>query len=149
MRPWIPAALLGVLTLAACGDDDVDDPAAARDFLGQLQAQQYRTWSRATGWEARKKSIAAHGNEADIYVNTTLGETPAGATAWPDGSVIVKDSFRDGDLSLIAAMEKRPDGWYYAEWSADGTPKYAGRPSICTDCHDNGVDQVLAFTFPK
>ena len=144
---WSAGVLL--VALAACGEDDIDDPEAARAFLSKIQGENYRGWSRAPGWEARKGSIAVHGDEADIYINKTVSETAAGATAWPDGSIIVKDSFRGGDLRLIAAMEKRSGSWYFVEWSGSGDVKFAGRPSICTDCHGSGQDEVLAFGLPR
>lgn len=147
MKRWLPALLLAALV--SCGDDDIDDPAAAQAFLSRLQSENYRGWSRAPGWDARKKSISSHGDEADIYVNQTLADTPAGASSWPQGSVIVKDSFRGGGLRLIAAMEKRADGWYFAEWASDGEVKFAGRPDTCTNCHSSGQDEVLAFGLPK
>ncbi|MCU0656755.1 MAG: cytochrome P460 family protein [Polyangiaceae bacterium] len=147
MKAWLAGLLL--VGLAACGEDNVDDPEAAKAFLSKIQGENYRGWSRAPGWEARKESIAVHGNESDIYVNKTLSETPKGATAWPEGSIIVKDSFQGSDLRLIAAMEKRADGWYFVEWDGGGEVKFAGRPSICTDCHSSGQDEVLAFGLPR
>lgn len=143
------AGILGVIALAACGDEDIDDPEAARAFLAKIQGENYRGWQRAPGWEARKKSIAVHGDEADIYINSVMAGTATGASAWPEGSILVKDSFRGGSLRLIAAMEKRAGGWYYAEWDGEGEVKFAGRPSICTDCHSSGQDEILAFGLPR
>jgi hypothetical protein len=37
-------------------------------------------------------------------------------------------------------MEKRTEGWYFAEYSADGTPLFSGRPAICLDCHEARKD---------
>jgi hypothetical protein len=68
--------------------------------------------------------------------------------AWPTGSRIVKDGFDDGDLDLIAAMEKREDGWFWAEWDDEGDVIYSGTPELCTDCHRSGDDSVRAFSFP-
>lgn len=149
MRFLFAGLLLAAISTAACGDDNIDDPEAARAFLTRIQGEKYREWQRAPGWETRKKSIAVHGNDSDIYINTTMAQTQAGAAAWPEGSILVKDSFQGSDLRLIAAMEKRAGGWYYAEWAGDGEVKFAGRPSICTDCHSSGQDEVLAFGLPK
>ena len=82
-------------------------------------------------------------------MNRALLDAPKGAAAWPEGSIIVKDSFRGGELRLIAAMEKRAGGWYFVEWSGGGEVKFAGRPAICTDCHGSGQDEVLAFGLPR
>ena len=143
---WIAAPLLALV--CACSDD-IDDPEAAEAFLTRLRSENYQGWQRAKGWEARKPSISAHGDDADIFVNKTLADTPGGSASWPTGSIIVKDSYRGGSLRLIGAMEKRADGWYFVEWSGDGSVKYAGRPSICTNCHQNGQDEVLAFGLPQ
>jgi len=46
-------------------------------------------------------------------------------------------------------MEKRRDGWFWAEFDDDGEPKFSGRPSKCTDCHASGSDFVRAFSLPR
>jgi hypothetical protein len=88
----------------------------------------------------------------DIYVNDRVAEVLAlaePAERWPTGATIVKDGFSGSSLALIAIMEKRTDGWYWAEYDAAGDPDYAGRPSICTDCHRRGSDYVRAFALPR
>lgn len=144
---FVSTALLG--TLAACGDDQ--DPAGARQLWGRIHEQAYQGWDRAPGYESRRKSDAPHGDAVDIYVNATIADALAGGAiaAWPVGSLIVKDGFDDGDPHLVAAMEKRDDGWFWAEWSPDGEASYSGRPEVCTDCHASGADQVRAFGLPR
>jgi hypothetical protein len=69
---------------------------------------------------------------------------------WPVGSLIVKDGYsNDGELELVAAMEKREGGWFWAEWDGKGSAKYSGSPDICTDCHSRGADFVRAFSLPR
>jgi hypothetical protein len=139
----------GVLVLA-CGDDQ--DPDGAAELWGRIHAQNYRTFARAPGFEQRRPSAAAHGDAVDIYVNETISEALRAAGPlrhWPEGSLIVKDGFDGGDFDLVAAMEKRADGWFWAEWDADGDAAYSGRPSICTECHAAGADSVRAFVLPK
>ncbi len=142
--------LLAVLLLAACGDDQ--DPDGAAQLWGRIHAENYRGWARPPGFEQRRPSSAAHGNAVDIYVNEIVSEalrSPSPLTAWPTGSLIVKDGFDDGDLDLVAAMEKRADGWFWAEWDDEGDASYSGRPSLCIDCHASGSDSVRAFPLPK
>ncbi len=73
-------------------------------------------------------------------------------TEWPEGSLIVKDGYdSDNALDLIAAMEKRADGWFWAEWldHESSTSDFSGKPDICIDCHQPGDDFVLGFGFPS
>ena len=57
-------------------------------------------------------------------------------------------SFESVRVSSVA-MERRSDGWYWAEWRASGSSIYSGRPSLCIDCHALGSDSVLAFSLPR
>lgn len=118
----------------------------------RIHSENYRGWARAPGFEQRRSSSAAHGDAVDIYVNETIAEalrSPSALTAWPTGSLIVKDGFDDGDFELVAAMEKRADGWFWLEWDAGGDASYSGRPSLCIECHASGADSVRAFALPK
>jgi hypothetical protein len=151
MRPralWT-TLLPPLLLAAACGDDQ--DPAGAGELWSRIHAENYRSWMRAPGFEQRRPSNAAHGDAVDIYVNKVVADVFAGGPlpAWPKGSLIVKDGFDDGDFDLVAAMEKRDDGWFWAEWDNEGDAIYSGRPSTCTDCHASGSDSVRAFALPK
>lgn len=137
------------LSLLGCGDDQ--DPAGAKRLLNQVRADEYRMWDRAPGYESRRSSNAPHGGAVDIYVNDVLTDALMGSVAiseWPVGSIIVKDGFDGNDLDLIAMMEKRDSGWFWAEFDSDGDSLYSGRPSLCIDCHRRGADFVRAFSFP-
>ena len=143
------AAFAVMLFAAGCGDDQDEE---ARALLARVRAEGYRSWDRAPGYEERRESSAPHGGAVDIYVNDRVAEVlalEAAAAEWPEGSVIVKDGFSGSSLELIAVMEKRSDGWYWAEYDAAGDPDYAGRPAICTDCHRRGSDYVRAFALPR
>jgi hypothetical protein len=86
-----------------------------------------------------------------MFVNDVVADALAAdsvLTEWPEGSIIVKDGYTDdGELALIALMEKRADGWFWAEYDGDGEILYSGVPDVCVDCHDSGSDFVLAFGF--
>jgi hypothetical protein len=143
------APLALALFLAACGDNQ--DDAGARALLAKVRQQEYRSWDRAPGYETRRSTSAPHADSVDIYVNDLVQEvlsTDASATSWLEGSIIVKDGFSGSDLELIAIMEKRSDGWYWAEYDDDGDPDYSGHPEICIDCHRRGSDYVRAFGLP-
>ena len=141
--------LLTVGPGAGCGDDQ--DPEGARALWRQIHALEYRQWQRAPGYERRRSSDAPHGGAVDIYINDVVAEALAAGeplSEWPVGAMIVKDGFDGSDLELVAAMDKREDGWFWAEWDDEGDADYSGRPDTCTDCHRSGDDHVRAFVFP-
>jgi len=137
-----------VVCVAGCGDDQAPEEAAA--LLTRIRADDYRAWDRAPGYETRRSSSSPHSEEVDIYIDPTIAGalTAESLDEWPLGSLIVKDGFDGGDLELIAVMEKREDGWFWAEYF-DGESKYSGKPDVCLDCHDAGNDYVLAFDLPR
>lgn len=136
---------------ASCGDDQ--DPDGAKALLAKVRAAPYQQWRRAPGYETRQKARAPHSDFVDIFINPVVQKALDDSkplTEWPLGSIIVKDGFDgDGDHDIIAVMEKRPDGWYWAEYDGDGDSLYSGHPEICTDCHASGADGVRAFGLPK
>lgn len=145
-RAWMVTASI---VLAGCGDNQ--DDAGARRLLQEVRADDYRSWARAPGYETRRSSNAPHSDAVDIYINPLVQATLEEGTnvqSWPTGSVIVKDGFSGSSLDLIAIMEKRTDGWYWAEYDDDGDPDYSGKPEICIDCHASGSDSVRAFGLP-
>jgi hypothetical protein len=150
-RSALSAALVAASSLSAASCTDDQDPEGAASLYEQLQAADYRSWARAPGYSARRSSSAPHGNEVDIYVNDVVASALAAGEpleAWPEGSLIVKDGWDGSDLELIAAMEKRSDGWYWAEWDGEGSSLYSGKPAVCADCHASGDDYVRAFGLP-
>lgn len=146
--PRLALALLATLGATSCRDDQ--DPGGASELLDRLRADDYRGWARAPGYPERRASAAPHGGEVDLFVNDVVEEALAGpgVDTWPVGSLIVKDGFDGGALSLVAAMEKRADGWYWAEWDAAGASLYSGKPGLCVNCHASGADYVRAFGLP-
>jgi hypothetical protein len=144
----VAGALLGAL-LGGCGDNQ--DDAGARRLLARVREDHYRSWERAPGWPSRRATSAPHGETVDIYVNDVISEALVVAdplTRWPKDSIIVKDGWDGSDLEIIAIMEKRSDGWYWAEFDDDGDPDYSGHPDVCIDCHRDGSDYVRSFRLP-
>jgi hypothetical protein len=97
----------------------------------------YRSWAHAPRYPFKMASNTAHGSEVEVFVNAPLAQAIDGkpATAWPEGSIIVKDIYSRRSLSHVAAMEKRGGKWFWAEFDAEGEPIYSGEPAICLDCH--------------
>jgi len=140
---------------AACGGQD-DDPAGASALWDKINAAPgFRSWSRAPGYPVRQPSFTAHANEVEVFVSKEIKATlagPAPAREWPVGSIVVKEGFSGGYRKLVAVMEKRADGWFWAEYNDDGETIYSGRPSICVDCHDDRKDYsdwVYTFELPR
>ncbi len=98
----------------------------------------------------RELTQAIRGRQLD-YLAASTPVSPQAVGAWPLGSVIGKDGWRaDGEtLHIVAVMEKRDDGWFWAEYDGSGEPLYSGSPSVCTGCHASGADYVRAFGFPQ
>ena len=135
--------------LCACGDNQ--DEMGARNLLAEIRAQGYRGWERAPGHPARAASNAPHGDQVDIYVNQVVSDALAAGEplgTWPLDSIIAKDGWDGSELVRIAVMQKRSDGWFWAEYDGDGDPSYSGHPETCTDCHQSGSDYVLSFQLP-
>jgi hypothetical protein len=146
MRPFVSLLLVAV---GACRQNDSPDEAA--ELLERVRAEDYPSWQRAPGYEERTPSNAPHSDQVEMFVNDVVADALAAdsvLTEWPEGSIIVKDGYTDdGELALIALMEKRADGWFWVEYDGDGEILYSGVPDVCVDCHDSGSDFVLAFGF--
>ena len=151
------AAVALLVVGAGCNDQRSSYPTTpqqtneAQDFWGKIHTQAYRGWNRAPGHATRTASTAPHGDSVDVFVNTIIATTLTSGlhpTAWPEGSIVVKDGFTHGAQTRVAAMEKRSNGWFWAEYRPDGTVLASGRPAACTGCHASGSDYVRAFHLP-
>lgn len=151
----VPLRFIGLIAAAALAqascrqNDEADD---ASELLSRVREDDYRTWTRAPGYASRAPAGSPHSDQVEIFVNGIVEGALAspGAAVWPEGSIIVKDGYADdGVLELVAIMEKRATGWFWAEYDgASGEPLYSGSPDICVDCHGSGDDFVRAFGFP-
>ena len=140
------------LCFAAIGCGDNQDPDGARELWRKLQALDYRSWERAPGYAQRRASNAPHSDAVEIFVNDVVAdalESESASDSWPVGSLIVKDGWDGDTLDLVAVMEKRASGWYWAEYDGGGDADYSGSPSVCIDCHRSGDDFVRAFGLPS
>lgn len=145
-------AKLGLVALLSCGcsGEDIDE-SGGQALWQMLQDEDYQQWQAAPGYEQPKPTVRAHGSTARVYVNDVVETALAdsGLDEWPTGSLLAKDSFDgSGTRTLVAALQKRDDGWYFAEWSASGEVKYAGSPEVCINCHQAGNDWVLSVALP-
>ena len=146
MKRWLLIALL----IGACGEDQQPEEAIA--FWDEIQAADYRSWTRAPGHEERLPSRAAHGDSVDVFINDVIVAALADETTseWPVGSIIVKDGYDGDDLKFVAGMEKLPSGeWFWVEYNGEGDTLFSGAPTICTGCHEIGDDGVRGFFLPN
>ncbi len=141
---------------AAPGCRQDDDPDGARRLFAKIvERPGFRAWPRAPGYPARAPSFTSHADAVEVFVNDAMSRALAGPNAivaWPEGSIVVKEGYRGGDRALVAVMEKRADGWFWAEYDANGEPLYSGRPDVCLDCHahrEDYSDWVYAFELPR
>lgn len=82
------------------------------------------------------------------------GRLPIGATL-KDGSLIVKEIYAGGKLSLYAIMKKNSDskfstnGWLWAEYEPDGKVKYSvgEKGKSCISCHSSTSNRDLTKSF--
>jgi hypothetical protein len=151
-RTHLVVAMLVGLALA-CGQDD--DPEGARILWEKVNAGAgFKSWQRAPGFATRKPSFTAHASAVEIFINPDLDAVLRTklVTEWPVGSIVVKEGYSGNSRRQVAIMEKRADGWFWAEYDDGGTAKYSGRPAICVDCHDNRKnysDWVYSFELPR
>ncbi len=159
------STLSTILFLFACnGTESNNNPSEqaqqntveiASQLWNKILTEDYRnTFARAPGFATRQPSNAPHSSFVDIFINDTVSQVLNSTQAlqdWPIGSLIVKDGYNtQGILSLVALMEKRADGWFWAEFlDVNSTvADFSGAPIICTSCHLTGDDFVRAFSLP-
>ena len=148
-RTALATAVLS-LAFAGCGDDQ--DPTGAQLLWDRIAVENYQSWERAPKYETRKPSFTSHSESVEIFMNPILAKSVAERPVkeWPVGSLVVKRGYTiRGNLTLVAAMEKRADAWYFYEYGADGDATFSGRPKLCIDCHKSGADFVWALSLVK
>ena len=82
------------------------------------------------------------------------GKFPGGST-FKNGSLIVKEVYSGGQLSLYAIMKKDADskfsanGWLWSEYEPDGKVKYSitEKGKSCTSCHSGSPNRDLTRSF--
>ena len=155
-RPGLPLALFAAsvgLLLALPGCARNLDPSGAAAMWQRLDAGDgYRAWAPAPDYDQPQPTVGAHGDTALVYLNDVAiaaTNSEESLDAWPDGAILVKDSFdSDGELYRIAAMEKREGAWIWVEWDEKGEVLYSGSPETCTGCHGGGDDFTLVIDLP-
>jgi len=128
----------------------------ADELYERINALSYKEFARAPGWGERSRATIPHQEGQEIYVDIYINDVILEALEanepleeWPVGSLLVKDTYVNGEYTSVGANEKRKDGWVIMQWNADGVAEFAGKPKVCWNCHKIGDDMVRAFRFPQ
>ncbi|MEM9695926.1 MAG: cytochrome P460 family protein [Myxococcota bacterium] len=155
MRRSTLSVWLFALTALGCTDDQA--PEEAQALWDLVHAENYREWARPAAFPARTPSDTVHSDAVDIFINDVIVdaiERGEPLEAFPVGSIIVKDGYQDdGDHDLVAIMERRETGWFWAEFldpvDSPGDSQFSGEPGVCINCHNDAPrDQVFTVALP-
>jgi len=156
--------VIAAAALAGCSGEN-QEPQSADELFARVKSANYTSWRRAPTLPERQPSYTAHAGAVDVYVNPVIAGAisdpnrmvpRAGLSpAWPKGSIVVKEGYSGAKLSIVAVMERRSDaddGWFFAEYNAEGKVLFSGRPAICVDCHKARVaysDSLFSVEQPR
>jgi len=93
-------------------------------------------------------------NDVAAQALDSEGELPVGAS-FPKGSLLVKEVYKDGQVTLIVPMKKDEnndfagDGWLWGEYGPDGSVVYSvgEKGKSCTGCHGGSPNRDLVRTY--
>jgi hypothetical protein len=153
--------LLIVAVAIQCKKDEEQEPVINADsmFYNETQSNSGYTYFR-NGKILSAASPSPHGsfklrfNSVAQAALDSTGQLSKGST-FPENSIIVKEVYSGGSLSLLVPMKKSPNdenaanGWVWAEYDTDGSTVYSisKKGADCTGCHslDNHRDFVKTF----
>jgi hypothetical protein len=89
-------------------------------------------------------------NKIAFSVLSDNGKLPL-ASVFPEGSMVLKEIRRNGEVTLYSIMYKHNRSWLWTEVAPDGKVNYSVKkdPSVCTSCHKQtgNRDLVVSFNF--
>ena len=158
MKKWIFSIciIVAIIIMNACKkdkQDTIDKP--LYDEISQSGYTYYQNGNILNG-----VSPSPHGafklrfNAIAFAALDSLGELPNG-NVFPAGSVLVKEVYENGALSLYVVMKKDPSseneagGWLWAEYKPDGGIDYSvnKKGQDCIGCHSGGISRDYTRTF--
>lgn len=134
MRP-LEIAAVAVVLASGCAEPLPDDLANFRDKCVKINAE-----------PIPEKDSDPHRGVKDVWVcNVEAAKIPTpggdGAFTYPDGTIVVKESTKDGQGYpwLIATARKEGGSWTWDEYTRNFPDQeflriYA-KENVCTDCH--------------
>ncbi|MDI1354723.1 MAG: hypothetical protein PSX36_07385 [bacterium] len=80
---------------------------------------------------------------------TSNGQLPVGALM-PEGSLVIKDVYTNGEITLYAFMYKRSGNWLWGEIkpNRDVLHSVTKDPGVCTNCHAGAGNRDKILSFP-
>jgi hypothetical protein len=146
-----------ILVIHSCKKEDKDTD-ADQALYNEVKASGYTYYQNGVTLAGAPQS--PHGSfklRFNSVANAALdstGELPAGS-AFPTGSVIVKEVYDGSSLHLYAVMKKDPSnenagsGWLWAELNTDGSTEHSTgkKGDGCVSCHSNSPNRDFSRTF--
>jgi len=91
----------------------------------------------------------------ELFTSREAVDAAKTGSPFPEGTVIMMEDYRDGELYRYVAMEKRKSWeelskagfWLFREWDADGVPKSSEDGSRCQSCHISQENNDYVFTY--
>lgn len=128
--------------LVGCNGKGDDTGYSGADLWAEMDG--YATWEQPNGWTGVRPSCTQdHAATVQVWANAAAMEAiAAGGGPFPDGAILVKESYADdGSLRDVTAMRKKdgfaPDAgdWYWGRFSPAGDPGLEGAVAACSGCH--------------
>jgi len=159
---FLTATIIVVILLKSCVYHDLSDPeivdATDASLFDEANESGYTYYQSGNTIAAAAQS--PHGmfrlrfNSIAFQALDASGELPEDGR-FPNGSVVVKESYVNGTLNILSVIKKSPtdpnagDGWVWAEYQIDGTPAVSieGNGNFCTGCHNDTPNRDLVRTF--
>lgn len=140
-------------SMASCAEQSLEaaDDRAAVALLADVVAADYASWETMPGFDTPQPSMAAHGQEVQIFVNADLAAGLTDGAPWPIGSLAVKDAYAEGALLQRALIRFDEGGWFFAQFDAADrivTTGWGARASMCTTCHNRDVGYFRSAPAP-
>lgn len=97
----------------------------------------------------------------EIFTSREAIEAAKSGMPFPNGTIIVMEDYRGGQLHRYVVMEKRtgwgsgyPDNirngdWLYREFRADGSPNLSEDGTRCMSCHKSQAGNDFVFTLER
>lgn len=126
--------------------EKITDPAA---LLWNEELAGFRTWELVPGTAERMAGRGWHTALATIRANdVALTAMQEQAGEMPPGAILVKENFDENSVLVnIVAMQRSEHGWYWAQFSPEGSAEISGPgPQTCISCHGMAPnDQVFTW----
>ncbi|MBT9555582.1 MAG: cytochrome P460 family protein [Myxococcales bacterium] len=145
-RPSGWTLVVGALLLTACTDGLPADVAGYAERCVKLNAERIPL-THDDPHTGEKNVYACNVLESQLFDGDGAPIRP-----YPDGTLIVKEAFRDGQAYpwLVALMRKGGGAWQWAEYTRNFADQdFAELPiseSVCTDCHRQVEPSDWVFT---